>query len=99
MEMIGPESDKIETLDVARRIWTTIVNKLILAFLYIGVEQKLMVGGCPIALSMDSLSSREPTWLLYIFSCLISLFRDFLFSVFPSQSERSQIKKLNGSWD
>ena len=39
MEMIGPESDKIGTLDVARRIWTTIVNELIFAFLHIGAEQ------------------------------------------------------------
>ena len=39
MEMIGPESDKIGTLDVARRIWTTIVNKLIFAFSHIGAEQ------------------------------------------------------------
>ena len=33
MEMIGPESDKIGTLDVARRIWTTIVNELIFCIL------------------------------------------------------------------
>ena len=39
MEMIGPESNKIVTLDVARRIWTTIVNELIFAFLHIGAEQ------------------------------------------------------------
>ena len=39
MEMIGPGSDKIETLDVARRIWKTIVNELIFVFLHIGAEQ------------------------------------------------------------
>ena len=42
--MIGSESDKIETLDVARRIWAAIVNEIILLyihifFLHIGAEQ------------------------------------------------------------